>query len=150
MDWKKLLISIVACELLGNIGSLFTMPSIGTWYATLAKPTWTPPNWLFGPVWTTLFFLMGIALYLVWTKKPKVLPVFWIQFALNILWSALFFGLKSPLYGFIGIIVLWTAILLNIFVFYKVDRRAGYVLIPYLAWVTIATALNYSVLVLNL
>ena len=154
LDWKKLIICIILCELFGSIGSIFTMPAIGSWYATLVKPEWTPPNWLFGPVWITLFALMGIALYIVWQKSSKknqktAISVFGIQFGLNIVWSLLFFGLKNPLAGFVEIIMLWIAILINIIVFYRIDKRAGYVLIPYLVWVTIASVLNYSVWMLN-
>lgn len=155
IDFPKLIVSIIVCEVIGSIGSLFTMPAIASWYASLAKPAWTLPNWLFAPVWTTLFFLMGIALYLVWMKGIRAkgvkegLWLFGIQFALNVLWSYLFFGLQSPALGLIGIIVLWVFILATMISFYKISRPAAYVLVPYIAWVTIATLLNYSVMVLN-
>lgn len=154
IDMRKLAVSILACVLLGSLDSIFTAPSIGTWYASLAKPAFTPPNWLFAPVWTALFVLMGIALYLVWEKYPSAkskfaMQVFAVQFTLNVLWSALFFGLRSPLYGFVEIVVFWLAIAATIALFYRVSRLAAYLLVPYIVWVTIAAALNYSVMVLN-
>jgi benzodiazapine receptor len=139
----------------GIVGSVFTMPSIPTWYASLAKPWFSPPNWLFGPVWITLYLLMGISLYLVWNRGleargvRKALSVFGIQLALNALWSFLFFGLLSPILGLIGILVLWAAILATIILFWQIDRRAGIILIPYIIWVTIATLLNLYILLLN-
>ena len=151
----KIIIAILVCQLAGVIGSIFTMSSIPTWYATLQKPSFSPPNWLFGPVWTTLFTLMGISLYLVWdrisrskeTKKPLV--IFGVQLVLNIFWSVLFFGLKSSFYAFIEIIILWLAIAFNIFKFYKISKNAGLLLIPYLLWVTVATILNFYIWMLN-
>lgn len=145
---------IILCELLGNIGSLATFPAITGWYASLNKPFFNPPNWLFGPVWTTLFLLMGISLYLVLERKNQkgakiAQVVFAVQFALNILWSFLFFGLKSPLLGFVEIIFLWLSISATIFYFSKVSKKAALLLVPYILWVSIATALNYSVMVLN-
>ena len=105
----RLLFSIVICQLAGVIGSLFTFPSLSSWYASLAKPTFNPPGWVFGPAWTTLFLLMGIALYLVWSKGTKpwqsreALAFFGVQLLLNVLWSALFFGLRSPLTALVEI-----------------------------------------------
>lgn len=151
----KLILSIVICQLAGASGALFTAPAINTWYATLKKPAFTPPAWLFGPAWTALFLLMGIALYLVWSKglpfsQIKTAVIFFIaQFALNILWSLLFFGVKSPLAGLIDIAVLWVLILLTIIAFYPISRTAGILLIPYILWVSFATALNAGVAVLN-
>jgi len=151
----KLFISVAACVFIGSLGAIFTSPKIATWYSTLAKPSWTPPNWAFGPVWTTLFVLMGFALYLVWQKYPRTrgsrlaLQLFVVQFALNVLWSLLFFGLESPLYGLLGIASLWLAITATIVQFYKVSKPAAYVLVPYIVWVTVAAALNYSVYVLS-
>ena len=154
-DARKLAISIILCVVVGSLGSVFTAPAIGTWYSLLAKPAWTPPNWLFGPVWTTLFILMGVALYLVWDKGLKAkgvklaLQMFCVQFALNILWSFLFFGLRSPLYGFVEIIILWVAIAATIWRFYIISKPAAYALVPYIVWATVATVLNYQVMVLN-
>jgi len=155
LDYPRLILSIVICQLAGVLGSVFTMPAIAEWYATLQKPWFTPPNWLFGPVWISLYTLMGIALYLVWAKgfrekKSKIaLGIFTVQLALNALWSFLFFGLRSPLLGLAGIIPLWILIALNIWAFWRIDKRAGYLLVPYIAWVSIATALNYYVWILN-
>jgi benzodiazapine receptor len=151
----RLIASILLCQMAGIVGSLFTMPSIPTWYASLAKPWFSPPNWLFGPVWITLYLLMGIALYLAWNKglekkgAKRALSVFGIQLFLNALWSFLFFGLLSPLLGLIGIVILWIAILASIILFWGIDRRAGIILIPYIVWVTIATLLNLYILLLN-
>lgn len=152
----RLLVSVFVCEMAGIIGSFFTAPSIPTWYASLSKPAFTPPNWLFAPVWTTLFLLMGISLYLIWEKRgteaemKAALYVFGAQLILNVLWSLLFFGLQNPFLAFVEVVILWIAILANIIVFYRIDRNAGLLLIPYIAWVTIAAFLNYGVWVLNI
>ncbi len=150
-----MIFSISVCFLAAGIGSVYTTPAIDTWYITLNKPFFNPPNWIFGPVWTLLYLLMGISLYLVWVtkteKKAKRLGTifFFIQLALNVLWSILFFGLKSPIGAFIGIILLWLAIYLTIRKFLEVSKLAGWLLIPYLAWVSFATILNLSVVLLN-
>jgi len=151
----KLVISIIICQLAGVVGSIFTSPSIPTWYASLQKPAFAPPNWIFAPVWITLFVLMGISLYLVWDRgweKKEVklaVSIFGVQLVLNALWSILFFGLQSPLYAFIEIIILWVAILITIIKFYQIFRSAGVILLPYIIWVTIAASLNYSIWILN-
>ena len=154
-DIGKLVGSIVACEAAGGIGAIFTTPAIPTWYAALEKPAFTPPNAVFMPVWLTLYALMGIALYLIWRQglqtegvKPAFI-IFWVQLVLNILWSALFFGLKSPLVGVIVILLLWLAVLLTIIKFFKVSRIAGGLLIPYIVWLSIASYLNVMVWILN-
>ena len=147
-DVLRLVISLVVCQLAGFVGSLFTTPAIPTWYSTLQKPTFNPPNWLFAPVWTVLFLLMGIALFLVWRKGLQTqgvgiaLIAFTIQLALNILWSILFFGLRSPLAGFVEIAVLWIAILVTILTFWRVSHLAAGLLIPYIVWVSFAAVLN--------
>lgn len=151
----KLIISIIICQLAGVIGSVFTTPAIPTWYVTLIKPPFTPPNWVFAPVWTGLYFLMGISAFLVWRKgidNPQVnlaLRFFIIQLVLNSIWSVLFFGLRSPLLGFIEIILLWFFILLIILYFFKVSNTAGILLLPYILWVSFATVLNFSLWRLN-
>jgi translocator protein len=151
----KLIIALAIPQLAGLVGSLFTSPAIPTWYAQLQKPWFTPPSWAFPVVWTTLYILMGISLYLVWNRGidyPGVragLIIFGIQLALNAAWSFLFFGLQSPLLGLIGIVVLWVAIALTIYQFAQVSRTAAALLIPYIIWVSIALALNYSVWMLN-
>jgi benzodiazapine receptor len=154
-DLLKLIASIIICQLAGFIGSLFTTPAIPTWYATLRKPTFTPPSWVFFPVWTTLFLLMGISLFLVWQKTLKerkvkiALSLFAIQLVLNTLWSIFFFGLKSPLLAFIEIVILWFAILLTILKFFKVSKPAGILLLPYILWVSWAAVLNFFLWNLN-
>jgi len=151
----KLIISIAICLLAGVLGSVFTTPAIPTWYATLIKPSFAPPNWVFFPVWTTLFIMMGISLFLVWQKgldngKVKIaLSIFGVQLILNVLWSAVFFGLKSPLAGLIVISILWIFILFTILVFMKVSRTAALLLIPYILWVSFAAVINFFIWRLN-
>lgn len=151
----KILIFILICELAGAIGSIFTAPAISTWYATLEKPAFNPPNWLFGPAWTILYLLMGIAAYLIWEKgfgKKEVkiaLAIFAIQLFLNIIWSFLFFGLKSPGLALGEIIILWLAIFATLVVFYRISKPAGLILVPYILWVTFAAILNFAVVQLN-
>ena len=152
----KLVVSILICQGVGVMGAFFTSPAISSWYVTLQKPSFNPPNWIFAPVWILLFLLMGISLYLVWekgleSKKVKTaIFIFAVQLILNTLWSILFFGLQSPLYAFIEIIILWLAILLTIISFYKISRTAAYLLLPYILWVSFASVLNFSILLLNL
>lgn len=150
-----LLFSIGVCFLAAAVGSAFTTGSIDTWYATLNKPFFSPPNWIFGPVWTLLYLMMGISLYIFWNTKtsPKAkrlgLSLFIVQLVLNVFWSILFFGLKSPMAAFIGIILLWLAIFLTIRSFLQISKGAGWLLIPYLAWVSFATILNLAIVLLN-
>ncbi len=149
----KLAISIIIPFISSIIGGFFTSASVSTWYVDLVKPSFNPPSWIFGPVWTILYLLMGIALYLVWTgkakdKKPAYIS-FGIQISLNALWSALFFGLQKPLYAFIEIIFLWAAISANIIYFYRINRNAAYLLIPYILWVSFAAVLNFYIFALN-
>jgi benzodiazapine receptor len=154
-DIWKLVVSIVACLAAGAIGSIFTRSAIPTWFATLEKPVFSPPNWLFAPVWTLLYILMGIAAFLVWRKGlgnrqvRSALIVFLIQLILNTLWSVVFFGLESPLFGLVIISVLWVVILVTVIQFYKISRAASVLLWPYLLWVTFAAVLNYSIWLLN-
>ncbi|MGC9517677.1 MAG: TspO/MBR family protein [Methanomicrobiales archaeon] len=151
----KLITAVGLTLITGFIGSIFTFDSLTTWYITLNKPWWTPPNWAFGPIWTTLYILIGISAYLVWKKGLNrndvkiALTVFGLQLILNLLWSVIFFGLKSILGGLIEILILWIVILINIILFYRISKAAGLLLIPYLIWVSIATYLNYSIYLLN-
>ena len=151
----KLIISIVVSQLAGIIGAFFTTPSIASWYATLSKPALNPPAWVFGPVWTTLFALMGIAAFLVWKKGlerrdvKKALGIFIGQLCLNTLWSIIFFGLHNPGMAFIEIIFLWLAILSTIITFAKISKPAAWLLVPYILWVSFAGYLNYSIWILN-
>ena len=155
-DILRLLGSIAVCQLAGVVGSFFTTPSIPTWYSGLNKPFFTPPNWLFGPVWITLYILMGISLFLVWQKGFKskdskiALSVFGIQLFLNSMWSIVFFGFQAPFYGFVVILVLWAAIAGSIVLFYRISKTAGLILLPYIVWVTLAAALNFFIWRLNL
>ncbi len=154
-DSKKLVFCILVCELAGIIGSIFTISSIPTWYAALQKPFFSPPNWIFAPVWTILYALMGISLYLVWSKGLKTngvktaIKAFAVQLVLNASWSIVFFGFHSPLYAFITILLLLAAIIWAIVEFYKVSKQAAYFMIPYLLWVCFAALLNYSIWMLN-
>jgi len=151
----KLAASVVLCMLAGFIGSIFTTPKIQSWYAGLAKPSFAPPNWLFGPVWTALYVMMAIALYLVWrkglaAKGVKVaLVVFFVQLALNTLWSYAFFGAESPLAGLVVIVALWAMIAATIAAFAPVSRAAAALLVPYILWVSFATVLNAAIYLLN-
>jgi len=147
----KLVISILIPFLASAIGGLFTASSVSTWYVELTKPSFNPPSWIFGPVWTILYLLMGISLYLVWIKKydKPAFVVFGVQLVLNALWSILFFGLKVPLYAFIEIVFLWVAILMTIIYFYRINRTSAYLLIPYILWVSFAAVLNLSIFLLN-
>ena len=154
-DIVKLVVSLVACEGAGGIGAIFTTPAISKWYAGLKKPRFTPPNWLFGPVWITLYLLMGIAVFLVWRQglaQDQVriaFVIFWIQLVLNILWSVVFFGLRAPFGGVLTIILLWLVILATIILFFQVSAVAGGLLIPYIIWVSIAANLNFQIWRLN-
>lgn len=152
----KLIGAVVACELAGVVGAFFTTSAIAGWYSNLAKPDLAPPNWIFGPVWTTLYLLMGVALWLVWKDEaadPKArrlaIGVFFVQLALNSLWSIIFFGLHSVGGALAEIGVLWLAILVTILLSRKISRPAAWLLVPYLLWVTFAAYLNYSLWILN-
>lgn len=152
----RLIISIIICQTTGVIGSFFTAPSIPGWYASLNKPGFTPPNWIFAPVWTSLFLMMGISLFLVWQKSAvlkldagKALFVFAVQIILNILWSIIFFGLHSPEIAFFEILFLWTAILLTVIQFRKISSASAVLFIPYLLWVSFASLLNFSIWRIN-
>jgi len=149
-----LILAILICFAAAGIGSLATTPQIPGWYANLAKPTWTPPGWIFGPVWTLLYLMMAVAAWLVWrqagfagAKLP--LALFGIQLALNSLWSVLFFGLQNPGAAAVEIILLWTAILATMITFWRRSRVAGGLLAPYLAWVSFAVGLNVAIWRMN-
>lgn len=158
-DWMVLITCLLICHAAGAVGSLFTVASIPLWYNTLVLPAFSPPNWVFGPVWTLLYTLMGIALYIVWRSRGGSvekarnrkwgLSVFGIQLVLNALWSILFFGLRDPLYALVDIVLLLLFIIATIFFFYRVRPVAAYLLVPYVLWVGFATLLNYNIMVLN-
>lgn len=158
MDWRqagKLIGSLAITLGAGALGAMVTSPAISGWYRQLEKPAFSPPNWIFGPAWTFLYILMGIALFLVLRQIPQTTAVnnalilFAVQLTLNIGWSFIFFGLKSPLWAFIEILILWFAILATVIYFFRVSYAAGVLMIPYLVWVTFAAFLNGSVWVLN-
>ena len=154
-NFFKLVIAIVVSALAGVVGSFFTNSAIPSWYSEIIKPVLNPPGWVFGPVWTALYILMGIAAYLVWkngwerSDLRTALGVFGIQLILNATWSVIFFGLQNPGAAFIEIISLWLTILAAIIAFSKISRTATWLLIPYIVWVTFAAYLNYSIWFLN-
>lgn len=155
MSILKFVVSIGVCFLVAFIGSALTLSSIPTWYSTLNKPIFSPPNWIFGPVWTFLYLLMGISLYIIWNKnlrnknKEKAMKTFILQLILNLLWSLVFFGLHQPLLAFITIVILWISIFVTIKYFYRISKPAAYLLIPYLLWVSFASLLNLFIVGLN-
>jgi tryptophan-rich sensory protein len=144
---------IGVCLAASGIGSYFTFESVQTWYPTLQKPAWTPPSWVFGPVWTTLYVLMGTAAWRVWRHSGlaarAALTLFGIQLVLNTAWSGLFFGLRAPGLAFVELVLLWAAILATLLRFRPLDRPAAWLLAPYLAWVTFAGGLNLALWQLN-
>ncbi len=151
----KLVAAIFLCQLAGIIGSVFTMDAITGWYETLTRPIITPPNWLFGPVWITLYTLMGIALYMIWQEGLKKRDVkfafifFILHLAVNAAWSIIFFGFNALWLSVSVILVLLVMIIASIILFWDISRIAALLLVPYLLWVTYATALNVSIAVLN-
>ena len=173
-----LLLFILLCLAAGAVGSIFTAEAIPTWYQSIIKPAFNPPSWIFGPVWTILYVLMGVSLYLVWKndwkvlnpvlvpskkvwnrwsesfwvgawQKQNVIAIFAIQYVLNILWSYVFFGLRMPGLAFFEILALWVSIIYLIINFYRISKPAAWILIPYIFWVSFAVYLNYSIWALN-
>lgn len=151
----RLVVSVLACLAAGGIGGLFTYRAIPTWYRALKKPRYTPPNWAFGPIWTTLYILMGVSVFLVWNKGLTVhgatvaFTLFWIQLVVNVIWSVIFFGMKSKGGGVIIIIVLWLLILATTVISFGVSVWAGGLLVPYIVWVSTASYLNIGIWLLN-
>jgi translocator protein len=155
----KFVISILICESAGVIGSLFTFSSLSIWYPTLIKPWFSPPSWIFGPVWITLYFLMGLSLYIIWNYKKETLSkqkyrkqffiIFGIQLTLNALWSSLFFGLKSPVYGLLDILFLDIAVAFTMISANRVFKYSAIILYPYLTWIIFASVLNFQIVLLN-
>jgi len=155
-DLLELLGFVVLSFAAAGIGGLFTAPAVraGGWYYQIQKPAWTPPSWLFGPVWTALYLMMAVAAWLVWRQggwaaQGGALGLFLVQLILNAAWSWLFFGLHSPSAGLVGISLLWIAILLTILAFFRVSPVAGWLMVPYLLWVSFAAALNLTIWRLN-
>lgn len=150
----KLIASIIVPFIAAGIGNLATIPNIPSWYAVLEKPVFSPPNWVFGPVWTVLYLLMGISLYLLWTQpskrdKTKAFVAFGAQLILNTLWSIVFFGLHSPIGGVVVILALLIVIIVTMRYFWHFSKPAAYLLVPYILWVSFATVLNTSIALLN-
>ncbi len=152
--WIGLIVFLVICFAAAGVGSAVTTPQIDGWYANLAKPSWNPPNWIFAPVWSTLYVAMAVAAWLVWRQggiaDAKVpLALFSVQLALNTLWSCLFFGLENPGLAFAEVLLLWVAIAATMVTFWFRSRVAGLLFVPYLAWVTFAAFLNFTIWRLN-
>ena len=151
----KLIIAIIIPVAVGATSGFFTSSEIPGWYQTINKPTWNPPSWLFGPVWTTLYVMMGIALFLIWksdasesVKKTAIL-LFAAQLVLNFFWSFIFFNQHQIGWALVEIIIMWVFILLTIFAFAPISKTAAWLLIPYISWVSFATILNYTIWKLN-
>lgn len=156
---KKLIISLSLPLLSGFLGSFFTSPSIPGWYASLVKPSFNPPSWIFGPMWTLLYILMGISVYLVWSSSSSSLfnkknnktavYLFWIHLFFNAIWSMIFFGMQNIGLAMLDILIIWTFIVVLIIKFWRINKVSAYLLIPYLLWVSFASLLNFSIWVLN-
>jgi tryptophan-rich sensory protein len=148
-----LAVIVLIVMLAAGLGGLFTGRSVSTWYRTLSRPDWTPPDRLFGPVWTVLYLAMAVAAWMVWRRgtpaTTAAMAAFAVQLALNAAWSGLFFGLRSPAAGMADIVLLWLAIVATIALFLRVSIPAGLIMLPYLAWVTFAAALNFAIWRMN-
>ena len=151
----KAIIAIAIPLIVGGTSGFFTVTGVESWYQTIQKPSWNPPNWIFGPVWTSLYLMMGIALFLVWKEdtsselKKIAIGLFTIQLVLNFFWSFIFFSQQQPGWALVEIVVLWIFILLTIFAFAQVNKTAAWLLVPYISWVSFATILNYTIWQLN-
>lgn len=151
----KLILSIAVPLLIGFTASLFTVTGVGSWYQSIQKPSWNPPNWVFGPVWTTLYILMGIAFYLIWTsanhekEKRKAISLFILQLVANFFWSFIFFNQHQVALAFAEILVLWLLILFTIFSFARINKAAAWLMVPYISWVSFAAILNFTIWQLN-
>ena len=149
-----LVVALLACYGAAAVGGLFTSGSVQEWYPTLIKPSWNPPGWVFGPVWTALYGMMSVSVWLVWlerARRPVVAPIllFAVQLAFNAAWSPLFFGLHRPGLAFVDIVLLWLALVVTVYMFLKQRLAAGLLLVPYLLWVSFAAALNFAIWRLN-
>jgi translocator protein len=151
----KFIIAITIPLAVGFTSGFFTITGVGSWYQTIQRPSWNPPNWIFGPVWTTLYIIMGVALFLIWKAdvdikiKNQAILLFTIQLVLNFFWSFIFFNQQQPGWAFAEIVVLWIFILLTIFAFAKINKTAAWLLVPYISWVSFASILNYTIWRLN-
>jgi translocator protein len=149
-----LLAFVAACFGAALVGSTFTTPSVPEWYGSLVKPSFTPPNWLFGPVWSMLYLAMAIAGWLVWRRQRESsttlpLALFGGQLMLNVSWSILFFGLQAPRIALVEILILWAAIFATLLSFWRISTIAGWLFVPYLTWVSFATIMNFEICRLN-
>ena len=155
MVWPKIALGILLCELAGVVGTIWTISGARDWYPGLIKPPWAPPAWVFGPIWMLLCALIGVPLGLVWAmddqtpRKKRAVTWFFVQLLLGMAWSAAFFGGRSPGWGYAVILLLWLSIAATLWLFSKISRPAGWLLVPYFAWVTFASALNFGILSLN-
>lgn len=155
-NWMKLLISLIIPQVVAGVAAVFTKAETSGWFLTIQKPEWNPPNWLFAPVWTVLYIMMGVSLYLVWSAKKSTSQkgtaiTFWaIQLLLNFLWSFIFFNQHLLFGGLIDIILLWIFIIITIFSFAKISKTAAWLLVPYISWVTFAALLNFEIWKINL
>lgn len=155
IKFPQLILSIGICLGVGILGTLFTVAAIPTWYTQLNKPIFSPPNYVFGPVWTILYILMGISFYLIWTNNAKekevksALFLFLVHLFFNASWSIVFFGGHQIFLAFLNILILWILIVALIIKFFKINKTAAVLLVPYLAWVSFATILNYNLWILN-
>jgi tryptophan-rich sensory protein len=152
--WIGLVLFVLVCLGAGGLGAVATTPEIDGWYRTIVKPEWNPPDWVFGPVWTTLFILMGISGWLVWKPErfrgvPIPLALFASQLALNVAWSWIFFGMHQIGWAVVEILILWLAILATTVAFFRRSKAAGWLLVPYLGWVSFASILNFTIWRLN-
>lgn len=150
----ELVVCVLVCQAVGVLGAAATIPNLAGWYAGLHKPSWTPPGWLFGPVWTLLYLMMAVAFWQVWQERSRpgaltALKLFGGQLAFNALWSWLFFGLRNPGLGLADILLLWASLMLTLRAFWAVRPGAGGLLVPYAAWVSFAAALNFAIWRLN-
>ncbi len=153
-DWLMLAVFLAACLCAGGLGALWSREGLASWYPTLRKPSWNPPNWVFGPVWTALYFSMAVAAWIIWRRRDRAsvalpLGLFGLQLLLNAIWSPLFFNLRSPGLALVEILLLWAAIMATILAFRRVSTAATVLLVPYLAWVTFASTLNAAIWSLN-
>lgn len=153
-DWLALAFFLILSFGAAFIGGLFTSASVDGWYRTLPKPAWTPPSWLFGPVWTLLYLAMAIAAWLVWRQRSSsnvtaALALFFVQLVLNAAWSAVFFGLQNIGLALVNIVLLWCAIAATVIAFWRINATSGWLFVPYIFWVTFATALNFAIWRLN-
>jgi translocator protein len=154
-NWMKLIVTLIIPQIIAGTAAYFTVTGTGSWYQSLDKPNWNPPGWVFGPVWTTLYIMMGVALYLIWTghaplpQKRKAIILWGLQLFFNFLWSFFFFGQELIFGALLEIAVLWIFILLTIFSFARISKLAAWLLVPYISWVSFAALLNYAIWELN-